>query len=439
MAHSITAAVQQIKDELHQHLTPADIYAACQATGHRWRERVLDPVLTIHALLLQLLHGTAMTGVSRLTGVAFSASAYCQALQRLPVAVLRHLLHDRVQRQRRKTEQRATWHGHRVFFVDGSACSMPDTAELQRRFGQPTEQQPGCGFPTAHLLAMFDAYTGMLVDVLMSSWRMHDVTRVAELHPHLRAGDVLVGDRAFGTYAHLALLQAQGVHAVFRVHQRRKVSFRQQQHDWGGVTWPVKLGDQDQLTIWRKTGVPSRTMSRAAYDALPDTLVVRELRYRIRRRGYRTRTVTLVTTLLDAERYPKAELAELYYRRWQAEVNLRDLKETLGLRVLRAQTVAGVEREVLALALLYNLLCAVRTVIAVHLETEPVRVSVLDVLRLLCVGLDRVVDPAIVLNPDRPGRVQPRVVKRRPLGYSRMTRPRRELKRKLLENGLCVT
>ena len=106
---------------------------------------------------------------------------------------------------------------------------------------------------------------------------------------------------------------------------------------------------------------------------MPDTLVVRELRYRIRRRGYRTRTVTLVTTLLDAERYPQAELADLYYRRWQAEINLRDLKETLGLRVLRAQTVAGVEREVLALALLYNLLCAVRTVIAIPFVGEPRR------------------------------------------------------------------
>ena len=226
---------------------------------------------------------------------------------------------------------------------------------------------------------------------------------------------------------------------MFRVHQCRKVSFRQNQHDWCGVAWPVKLGHQDQWTIWRKTTVPSRTMSRAAYAALPDTLVVRELRYRIVRRGYRTRTVTRVTTLLDAERYPKAELADLYYRRWQAEINLRDLKDTLGLRVLRAQTVAGVEREVLAFALLYNLLCAVRTVIAVHLETAPARVSLLDVVRLLCCRLDRVADAAIVVNLDRPGRVQPRVVKRRPLGYSRMTRPRRELKQKLLENGWGVT
>ena len=439
MAHNITAALQQIKDELDQHLTPADIVAACQATGHQWRERVLDPVLTIHALLLQLLHGVAMTGVSRLTGVAFSASAYCQALQRLPVSVLRHLLHDGVQRQRCQTAQQATWRGRRVFFVDGSSCSMADTPELQRGFGQPTEQQPGCGFPSAHLLALFDAYSGMLVDVLMSSWRMHDVTRVSELHPHLQAGDVLVGDRAFGTYAHLASLLARGVDAVFRVHQCRKVSFRQQQHDWGGASWPLRLGDRDQLTIWRKTAVASRTMSRAAYDALPDMLLVRELRYRVRRRGFRTRTVTLATTLLDAERYPKAALAELYYQRWQAEINLRDLKDTLGLRVLRAQTVAGVQREVLALALLYNLLCAVRTLIAVHLETTPERVSLIDVVRLLCHGLDRVTSATIVINPDRPGRVQPRVVKRRPLGYSRMTRPRGELKRELLANGWGVT
>ena len=439
MAHSITAALEEIKDELHAHLAPADIYAACAATGHQWRERVLDPVLTIHALLLQLLHGTAMTGVSRLAGVVFSASAYCQALQRLPVNVLRHLLHQRVQRQREKTEARATWRGHRVFLVDGSSCSMADLPTLQRRFGQPSGQKPGCGFPSAHLLAMFDAYTGMLVDVLLSSWRMHDVTRVSELHPQLRAGDVLVGDRAFGTYAHLALLQARGVHAVFRVHQSRKVSFRASQNDGCGVAWPVRLGPQDQWTIWRKTAVPSRTLSRAAYQALPDTLVVRELRYRIVRRGYRTHSVTLVTTLLDAERYPKAALADLYYRRWQAEINLRDLKDTLGLRVLRAQTVAGVEREVLAFALLYNLLCAVRTVIAMHVETAPLRVSLIDVVRLLSYGLDRVIDAAIVVNPDRPGRAQPRVVKRRPLGYSRMTRPRGALKRELLENAWCVT
>lgn len=433
MARSITAALEQIKSELNDHLTPNDILDACTDARHDWRDRVLGPVVTVHALLLQVLHAVAMTGVSRLVGVAFSASAYCQALQRLPVVIMGTLLRRTVARQRDVSGRIGLWRGLRTFFADGSSCSMPDTPELQRRFGQPTAQKPGCGFPVAHLLAMFDAYTGMLVDVLASSWQIHDLTRVGELHPHLGRGDLLVVDRGFCSFAHLALLQRQGIHALMRVHQRRRVNFKVRQHRWAGVDWPQRLGHNDQLTIWRKTGVPSRALPREVYGALPETIVVRELRYRVTQRGYRTHQVTLVTTLFDAEAYPATELAELYHRRWQAEVNLRHLKDTLGMRVLRAQSAAGVERELLAFALVYNLLCAVMTMIATHLETTPARVSFIDLVRLLRHGLDRVVVAAIVLNPDHPGRVQPRVVKRRPLGYSRMTKPRAVLKRELMK------
>ena len=418
MARSITAAVEQIKSTLNTHLTPDDILIACVDAKYEWRDRVLGPVVTVHALLLQILHAVAMTGVSRLVRVSFSASAYCQALRRLPVVVMRTLLRSTVTRHRDATEQVGRWFGLRTFYVDGSSCSMPDTPELQHRFDQPTEQKPGCGFPVAHLLAMFDAYTGMLVDVLASSWRIHDLTRVGELHPHLRPGDLLVVDRGFCSFAHVALLVQQGIHAVMRMHQRRRVSFKARQHRWAGVDWPVRLGHDDQLTIWRKTGVPSRVLPRDVYDALPDTIVVRELRYRVTRRGYRTRKVTLATTLLEAQMYPAAALAELYHRRWRAEVNLRHLKDTLGMRVLRSQTAAGVERELLAFALVYNLICAAMTVIAVHLETTPERVSFIDLVRLLQYGLDRAAAATIVINSDRPGRFQPRVVKRRPLGYS---------------------
>lgn len=434
MARSITAAVEQIKSDVNAPLSPDDVHSACVESGHEWRNRVLGPAVTVHALLLQVLHAAAMTGVSRLVGVSFSASAYCQALQRLPVEVMRVLLRRTAMRQRDATAHVGRWHGLRTFFVDGSSCSMPDTPELQHRFDQPTEQKPGCGFLVAHLLAMFDAYTGMLVDVLASSWRIHDLTRVGELHPRLRPGDLLVADRGFCSYAHLALLQQQGVHAVMRMHQRRRVSFKVRQHRWAGVDWPVRLGHEDQLTLWRTTGVPSRVLSRDVYDALPETMIMRELRYRVTQRGYRTRNVTLATTLLDAQTYPAAELAELYHRRWRAEVNLRHLKDTLGMRVLRSRTEAGVERELLAFALVYNLICAAMTVIAAHLDTAPERVSFIDVLRLLRHGLDRLAAAAIVINPDRPGRHQPRVVKRRPLGYSRMTKPRAVLKRELMKS-----
>lgn len=226
---------------------------------------------------------------------------------------------------------------------------------------------------------------------------------------------------------------------MFRVHGQRHVSFRTRQYHWAGVAWPQRLGPEDQLTLWHKTGTPSRVLPRAAYDALPETLIVRELRYRVRQRGYRTRGVTLVTTLLNGALYPRDELAELYHRRWQAEVNLRHVKGTLGLRVLRSRSVAGVERELLAFALLYNLICTVLTVLALHLETQPARISLVDILRLLRHGLAHVVTATIVVNPQRPGRPQPRVVKRRPLEYLRMTRPRHELQRQLLRNQHCLT
>jgi len=432
MAISITRALRQIKDDLDSHLTPTEIQAACQACGHAWRDRVLGPVQTVQALLLQILHATAMTAVSRLTGLSFSASAYCQALQRLPVEVMRKLLHQFVERRRADTAEVARWLGLRVFFTDGSSCSMPDTPELQRRFDQPTEQKPGCGFPVAHLLALFDAYTGMLVDVLASSWRIHDLTRVGELHPHLGVGDLLVADRGFCSFAHLATLRGQGIHAVLRVHGQRRTSFARKQYTFAGVDWPVRCGREDQWVIWRKSKVRSRVLSREAYDALPDVLIVRQLRYRVTRPGYRTRRVTLVTTLLDAAAYPAAELAALYHRRWQAEVNLRHLKETLGMRVLRSRTAEGVERELLAFALVYNVVCTVMTVIALHLDTTPERVSLIDTLRLLRTGIANLTTAAIECVPHRPGRHQPRVVKRRPLQYSRMTRPRHVLIQELL-------
>ena len=140
------------------------------------------------------------------------------------------------------------------------------------------------------------------------------------------------------------------------------------------------------------------------------------------------------STLLDAHAYPATELAALYHRRWQAEVNLRHMKETLGMRVLRSQTDEGVERELLAFALVYNVACTVMTVIAIHLETTPQRISLIDTLRLLRKGLSSLVTAAIELVPDRPGRYQPRVVKRRSLQYSRMTKPRRVLKHEIMRN-----
>lgn len=310
MATSITHALRKIKDELDSHLTLREIQDACQVCGHKWRDRVLGPAQTVQALLLQILHATAMTGVSRLVGLSFSASAYWQALQRLPVEVVRTLLHQFVARRRADTAEAARWHGLRVFLTDGSSCSM-------------------------------------------------------------------------------AALLGHGVHAVIRLHGLRHVSFASKQYTLAGVDWPWRLGHDDQLVIWRKSKVPSRVLSREAYDALPEWLILRELPFRVTRRGYRTWRINLVTTLLDPQTYPATDLAALYRRRWQVEVNLRHMKETLGMRVLRSQTEAGVERELLAFALLYNVVWSVMTIIALHLQTTPERISLMKECRRVGTRFDK--------------------------------------------------
>lgn len=454
---SITQALQQIKADLGSVLAEEHIARVCREAGHTWRARVLDPVVTVHIFILQVLHGnTAMTHLPRLVGRRFTAAAYCLARQRLPLAVLQTLVRQIVARLQRTSDAEHRWRGHRTFFVDGSSCSMPDTPDLQKHFGQPSAQKPGCGFPVAHLLALCDAGTGAIIDLLASPWRIHDLTRMGELHPHLRDGDVLVADRGFCSYAHLALLFMRKVQVVFRVHQRILIDFRphrphtEDRHTQSRPRsrWLAALGFEDQLVMWRRPTIKARWMSAEAHAGLPEYIVVRELRYRVGRRGFRTRAVTLVTTLLDPERYPAEALAELYRARWRIEVNFRHLKQTLGLDVLKSRTAAGVRKELLVFALVYNLVCQVMCEAAGAWRVWVARVSFIDALRALVFASHGRASPAapsltpghhtitpVLVNPYRPGRIEPRVRKRRPKEYPLMTKPRAALRQTLLEQN----
>ena len=444
---SIVQALEQIKTDLGNVLSEEHIAAVCREVGHAWRMRVLDPIVTVHIFIIQVLHGnTAMTHLPRLVGRRFTAAAYCLARQRLPLAVLQTLVQHVVAQLQRTNDAEHRWRGHRTFFADGSSCSMPDTPDLQKHFGQPSGQQAGCGFPVAHLLALCDAATGAIIDLLASSWRIHDLTRMGELHPHLRGGDVLVADRGFCSYAHLALLFMQKVQAVFRVHQRIIVDFRPQRpHAEGRHTkgrprsrWLAALGFEDQLVMWHKPAQPPRNVSAEVFATLPEYLVLRELRYRIGRRGFRTRAVTLVTTLLDPERYPAEALAELYGARWQIEVNFRHLKQTLGLDVLRSQSAAGVRKELLVFALVYNLVCQVMCETGGVRGVLAARVSFIDALRALVFASHGQGVTVVLVNPHRPGRIEPRVRKRRPKQYPLMTNPRAVLRQALLEQDVAA-
>lgn len=431
MSFSISKALERIKRDVANALSPGAIRAASRQAGHAWRERLLDPVTTVHLFLLQVLHGNAACAhVAHWAGKAFTAEAYCQARSRLPLALFERLLvatRDALLPQ----GERRTW------FIDGSGFSMSDVKELREAFGQPGGQAEGCGFPVAHLLAAFCHRTGMLLEAAVAPLRTHDLADASRLHACMKPGDVLVGDRAFGSFAHLAILLAAGLHGVFRMHQRVLVDFRARRPHGGKgrpkSRWLKRLGVEDQLVVVPKPKQRPAWMTDEEFDALPDEITVRELRYRTGRPGFRTHEVTLVTTLTDADADSAEDLAELYASRWRAETNLRHLKQTMGMDVLRCRTVEGVLKEALVYAIAYNLVCAAAAASAERQGVEPCRISFLDALRWLAEGADHATLDRLLVVPHRPGRFEPRVRKRRPKQFPVMQKPRDELKQDLMK------
>lgn len=441
MKLSIVDAVATIKRNVARCLTPQAIEEACQTMDYQWRQRELGPVETIHAFITQVVNGnTACSHTVRLAGLNCSTGAYCQARARLPFTVYDRLLKQTSQAARQGSLP--MWRGHRTFLVDGSSFSMPDTPELQAYFGQPGGQQTGCGFPTAHWLTMFDARSGLLIKQLAFPLRTHDLSQVAKLHPELGEEDVLVGDTAFASYAHLALLFQAKLHGVFRAHQRTLVSFRKDRKLVGKRPKGTKalraksrllrkLGKFDQIVEYSKPQQHPKWMSEEAYDELPEKLVVREVRYRTKLKGGRTREITLVTTLLDPEKYPPEELAALYRKRWGIETNLNHLKTTMGMDVLRCQTLAGVTKEMTIYALVYNLVRLVMLKAAEQQHRDVSSISFVDALRWLAQACHQLPPLRLVTHPTRPTRHEPRVRKRRPKQYPLMKKPREQLRKQL--------
>lgn len=444
---TIDHALHRIKGSLPRHLPESLLRTACHDLGLRWRDRVLNPVVTTALFAQQILLGNvAVAELRRASHRDFSEPAYCQARRRLPLALLERL-QTAVTRRGRRAEGAAWWHGHRTYFLDGSSFSMPDTPALQQAFGQPSGQAPGCGFPTAHLLVLFSGRGGVLCQALAARLRTHDLAGAAVLHAALRPGDVVVGDRAFCSYAHLALCRRRNLHGLFRAHQKLLISFRPHRRHapqrgakaehkgWPRSRWQKRLGRHDQLVEYFKPSACPSWMSAAAYAALPASVVVREVRFKIRPPGRRVREVTLVTTLTDPRRYSRRALAALYELRWRVEVNLRHLKQSLKMDVLRCQTEDGVRKELALFVLIYNLVCQVMQEAARRQGVPAARISFVDAWRWLQHARPGEVMPALKVNPERPGRAEPRVRKRRPKQFPVMKKPRAVLRKALFRRG----
>jgi len=410
--------------------------------GPNSRERLFTLRLTCECFLWQMLKPrTACREVVRQVqalacaqgrgSVDECASAYIQARQRLPQECLERVLAATAQAAERRAASRPQLQGRPVKVVDGSSVQLPDTAANQKAYPQPSGQQPGCGFPVMKLAVLFSLASGALLDVVLGNLHQHDLRLFQRLWEGLKAGDILLGDRAYGDYVTLAGLPRQGVDVVARLHQRRKVDFRRAK----------RLAQEDGVFVWRKGCMQSTILTPEQWAALPAEIRVRIVRFTAACRGFRTQRITLVTTLLDAELYPVAELVALYLRRWRIELCLRDLKTTLGLEQLRCQSPAMVRKELLAGLIAHNLIRCVMAEAAQVYEAELERLSfkgAVDALRQysavqaqarthrlkrkLWQDLLRTLARDVV--PLRPGRTEPRALKRRPKPFPLLNRPR---------------
>jgi hypothetical protein len=315
---------------------------------------------------------------------------------------------------------------------------MPDTPDNQAAYPQSRAQAPGVGFPLARIGVLFSLSVGTVFDLGIRRWAgklQSELSMLRDMMATLEKGDVLLADRYLCSYMEIALLQQQGVDFVGRMHARRKVDFRRGR----------PLGADDHVVEWGRPARPD-WMPPKQYAAIPRRLSIREFRYRVVRPGYRTRTIVVATTLLDAELYPVDEMANLYRLRWDAEINLRSLKTMMNMDVLRCHTPDMVQKEIWAHLLAYNLIRTVIAQAAAAHGKHPRQISFTRAMRTLEAfrstlahatsdqlpnlyqHLLRAIASHEIAN--RRDRLEPRQRKRRPKPYPLMTKPRPQARKK---------
>ena len=421
----------------------------------RWLDRVYSPLITLWVFLGQVLSAdhSCRAAVARL--IAYRAAhgqrpcssetgAYCQARNRLPETFFAEVARQTggALEDRAKPEWR--WKGRRVYMFDGTVVSMPDTLENQATYPQPDTQHRGLGFPLARIVAVFSLATGAVLDLAFARYAgkgQGELSLLRQLWDLFLPGDVLLTDRLMCSWTEIFLLKQRGIDCVTRL-SKRTVDFRRGQ----------RLGDGDHLVRWPKPGCP-RTMDWQTYKSLPEFITVRELRVRVEQPGFRSRTIIVVTTLLDAEVYSKTDLAELYRSRWNNELDLRSLKRTMQMEILRCKTPGLVRKEVWTHVLAYNLIRTIIAQAAAKHDIAPRSISFKGTVQTL-----EAFHPVIAIQgqhdsslrsqlyqqlidaisahrvADRPDRFEPRLRKRRPKHYGFLRKPRAQTKREIAKH-----
>lgn len=417
------------------------------ASGALSRRRLFSKENTFWAFFSQVLDadGGCQEVVRKLQAVAAlkttsppssSTAAYCQARKKLDLPSLEAILQHTAACLQAMTDT-GCLNGRRVVIADGTGLSMPDTVENQQAWPQARNQKPGCGFPRASLCACFCLQTGAVLSYEMGNKNSHELPLLRKQWNTFHAGDIFLGDKGFCSYYDVFHLQQRGVDSVITLARRLPVT----EADALQV-----LSDNDLLIQWTKpVKSPASSYSQAEWEGLPETLALRQIKVTVPHPGFRVTTFYLITTLLDPKAYPSSELADLYFQRWDVELFFRDITTTMRMDILRCTTPDMVRKEILMHLIVYN---GIRCLMGEAAKEQDVKVR-----RIRCKGSVQALrqwephlnqatlsrqDRQQVIRclyesiagkrvPERPGRSEPRAVKRRPKPYQLLTAPRHEM------------
>ena len=417
---------------------------------------VYTPALTLWGFLSQVLHTDELrscsAAVSRIIVLLVAmgrdpcssdTGAYCRARAKLPEVVLRRLAVQVGQRLESQVPADWLWHGRHVKLADGTTLTMPDTLANQQAYPQNTAQKPGLGFPIVRMVVLLSLATGLLCDMALGPYAGKETGENALLRTlwdALPPGDILLADRLYCSYCLLALALQRNVDCVVRLHQKRRADFRRGQC--------VARGDR--VVEWRRPQRPE-WMDEATYAAIPATLRLRQILVEVHEPGFRVEKLVVVTTLLDAERYPTQDVAALYHYRWNAELDLRALKQSLAMDHLRCKSPEMVRKEIWTAWLGYNLIRKSIAQAALVHGKLPRQIGFVGARQAIAASWDRLTDASASMIRtlaaaqfeaiashnvgDRPNRVEPRAVKRRAKPHKLLTKPRREAREELLATG----
>jgi len=432
------------------------VLQAVTAIGTCWKDRIYSPLVTLWVFLSQVLSQdhSCRAAVARLIAHRVSqgqvpcsseTGAYCQARKRLPERFFSTVACQVGRKLDTKVDSQWLWKGRSVYLFDGSTVSMPDTAENRKEYPLTYNQRPGTAFPVARIGAIISLACGAILNLGICRYAgkgQGEVSLLRQLWDILRPGDVLLTDCLMSNWTSVVMLKQRGVETVSRLNKAvRSADFR----------LGIRLGKDDHLVHWFKP-TSIRSVDRETYRSLPKFITIRETRIRVEQPGFRTRSIVVVTTLLDPEQTTKEDLATLYRARWNNELDLRSIKITMQMDLLRCKTPELVRKEIWTHVLAYNLIRTIMAQAASQIGIQPRAVSFKATIQILEAfqpviahqghrgiqnrqELYQQLLKAIATHrvADRPDRFEPRMTKRRPKNYNRLTKPRQEIKREVIK------